>query len=88
MYISVSFCCVTPDGVCGPVNASPRDFDETLDEAIEEVRKQLNEYSADDLALHMNLEYQDQCCLSFTPAQMKKIADLGVAFTADCWETE
>jgi len=88
MYLSVGFICVTPDGVCGPVNCSPRDFDETLDEAIKEVHNQLYNYSADELSLHMNLEYQDQCCISFTPAQMKKMSDLGVAFTIDCWETE
>jgi hypothetical protein len=88
MYISVNFMCLTPDGSTGPVNASPKDFDSTFNDAIDAVKEELKNYKAEDLALHMTLEYEDQCCLEFKPEQIKAIADLGVTFTADCWETD
>lgn len=88
MWISVGLFCVTPDGVTGPVNISPKDFNSIFADAIKDVKEELKHYDASDLVLQMDLEYEDQCNLEFTPKQLKVIADLGVIFAISCWESD
>ncbi|MHA2279993.1 MAG: hypothetical protein ACXAC5_03830 [Promethearchaeota archaeon] len=88
MWISVNLFCATPGGVTGPVNASPKDFDSIFADAIKDVKEELEYYDAKDLTLQMDLEYEDQCNLEFTPEQVKAIADLGIRFAITCWEKE
>ena len=88
MWVSVGLMCLTPDGTTGPVNAAPKDFDATLKEAVNETREMLKQYAPEDIVLHMDLEYVDQCNLEFTPQQLKAISELGVTFALTCWESD
>ena len=43
--------------------------------------------TADDVAIWILYEYEQQCNLEFAPAEMRKLTDIGVTLCISCWET-
>jgi hypothetical protein len=42
---------------------------------------------AEELILHVNVPYWDQCNMEFSPSEIAAIAALGVPFTITCWKS-
>ena len=87
MWITAIASCVTPDGVTGPVDASPKNFKATLKEAIEETKAMAKQYSKG-VHLYIGIGYKDQCSICFDKEELDLIHSTGVELHLDVWEEE
>jgi len=53
-------------------------------EIIEGKIQEFKSQGADYLVIHLAINYKTQCNLEFSPAEIKKISDLGIPFTISC----